>query len=87
MLKCDTIVPVPRSAATAGPSGNPQPGLDVLNASSLSKSIAGMSGWDLLPYVVHDSLEVLVVDRYVIHINSWNVEAADSQQASTVTNL
>lgn len=41
----------------------------------------------MVPDMVHNTLEVLVMDCYVVNINSRNVEAADSQQASTVPYL
>ena len=41
----------------------------------------------MVPDMVHNTLEVLVVDCYVVNINSWDVEAADSQQASTIPYL
>lgn len=37
--------------------------------------------------MVHNTLEVLVVDCYVINVNSWNVEATNGQQASTIPYL
>lgn len=40
-----------------------------------------------VPDVVDDTLEILVVDCDVINIHSWNVEATNGQQASTVTYL
>ena len=41
----------------------------------------------MIPDMVHNTLEVLVVDCYVVNVNSGNVEATNSQQASTIPYL